>query len=81
MRLKKFFPSVDEKLLGQLSVLDYRFCVSLEYFEFYADGKDFRQFLDYLVKRDYFTTRIPKTSTLSNGDNQDPNALALVAVK
>lgn len=79
IRLKRFFPTVDEKLLRQLSAKDYSFCYQLEYFDFYASRKDFREFLDHLVKRNYFTTRVRRITTPSNG-NENPNVLALVAI-
>lgn len=83
MRLKRLFPSCDERILRRLSERDFTFCIQLEFFEFYASNRqDFREFVDYLVKRDYFSTRVVlETSTLSNGDREDPDAMALVLVK
>lgn len=79
-RLMKFFPTVDEKLLRQLSELDYRFCISLEYYDCFSDRLEFRKFLDYLATfKTLLETRI--SIVLPKQENPDPNALAVVAVK
>lgn len=80
-RLKQLLPSVNEKLLRQLSKEDFYFSVRLEILEAALDRRSFKKFLDELVKSE-FAARFQRleSSTVLTEEEQDANALALVPV-